>query len=402
MPPLPQHVQTRDAAPAADPPSGALRHPWDAEVARLQREVERWEARYRALTAAASLAVFACRDDGGVVEVNAGACTVLGRDAERVLGRRFGELVAPEDLPRADEEWEACTRRARGRSEVELRVLRPSGERRVLRASYATLAPGSPGSPAGGVQILARDVTEERAREEQLRRAERMAGVAPLLRGICHELNNPLTSIRSFAELLLLDRRPAEDREALEIVVREADRAARIVADLRVVAHQTQEDAGVRVLLDLEQPVRAALEAEAAALDELEVDLTLDFPAGLPQVWANPGQLAEAVAQLVANGWQAMRRQPRPRRLALRAYPCEAGVALRVQDSGPGIDPADLHRVFDPLFTTKEPGEGTGLGLSLVQSIVADHGGRVMAESRPGQGAAFTVELPVVEPMPAA
>jgi two-component system, NtrC family, sensor kinase len=399
MPPLLQPVQTPDVAPAADPSPGAPRHPRDDEVARLQREVERWEARYRALTAAASLAVFACRDDGGVVEVNAGACAVLGRDAERVLGRRFGELVAPEDLPRADQEWEACTRRARERSEVELRVLRPSGERRVLRASYAPLAPGS---PSGGVQILARDVTEERAREEQLRRAERMAGVAPLLRGICHELNNPLTSIRSFAELLLLDRRPAEDREALEIVVREADRAARIVADLRLVAHQTQAEAGARVLVDLGDPVRAALAAEAAALDGLEVDLTLDLPAGLPQVWANPGQLAEAVAQLVANGWQAMRRQPRPRRLALRAYRCETGVALRVQDSGPGIDPADLHRVFDPLFTTKEPGEGTGLGLCLVQSIVADHGGRVMAESRPGQGAAFTLELPVVEPVPAA
>src|SRR5690606_18257383 len=112
------------------------------------------------------------------------------------------------------------------RRETEIQIVRRSGERRLLQVRTSLRLDGM---GVEGIYLSARDITDEQAREVQLRRAERFANIAPLLGGVCHELNNPLTAIKSFAELLLLDDRTDEDREALEIVQREAARAARIV-----------------------------------------------------------------------------------------------------------------------------------------------------------------------------
>jgi CheY-like chemotaxis protein/two-component sensor histidine kinase len=236
----------------------------------------------------------------------------------------------------------------------------------------------------------------------QMRRGERMASIAPLLSGICHELNNPLTSIQSFAELLLLDERPAADREALEIMQREAHRAAAIVSDLRVVARRSQEVGSSRGLVDLNEVVETAVREHRDALGAVGAHVDCDLTPDLPAAWAVRAQIAQVVGHLLSNAEQAVRDASAERRITLRTFRSEHGVALAVTDTGPGIGPEHHDRIFDPFWTTRQAGEGAGLGLSLVHSIVADHEGRIRLDSAPGLGATFTIDLPFAERAPVA
>lgn len=251
---------------------------------------------------------------------------------------------------------------------------------------------------------IARDVTDQLLRDEQLRRAERLASLGTLVGGVAHELNNPLTAVMNFARLMLLDPRPPEDQEALDIIYRESERAARIVSDLRVLARRSQDPAATREGVDLNDVVRHVLrtrEHEQAAHD---VHVREELAAALPPVSGNRGALEQVVLNLVVNAEHALAGvPPRRRRLVVRTRASRTGVELRVSDTGPGIPAENLQRIFDAFFTTKPPGQGTGLGLSLVHSIVADHGGKIAVESNAGRGAAFVVDLPRMHgPRPAA
>lgn len=234
--------------------------------------------------------------------------------------------------------------------------------------------------------------------EAHLRRAERLASLATLLSGVAHELNNPLAAIKSFAQLLLLDPRPEEDREALEVVAREATRAAKIVADLRLVARQTQQSGGAREPVDLNDLVRHVLSRRGYTLQTHNVEVREELAPDLPPVLGDRDELEQVVRNLVLNAEHSVSAHPGERRLVLSTGVQGGRVLLRVADSGPGIPPEHLDRIFDPFWTTKEPGEGTGLGLSMVLGIVTEHGGEVRVESAPEKGAVFTVDLPQAGP----
>ncbi len=241
---------------------------------------------------------------------------------------------------------------------------------------------------------VSRDVSGEVSRESQLRRAERLASLGTLLGGVAHELNNPLAAIKSFAQLLLLDERPPEDQEALEVIEREAARAAKIVADLRLVARQTERSGGARDPVQVNDVVRSVLEIRGYTLQTHNVQVRTDLAHELPPVHADRGEMEQVVLNLVLNAEHSLAGHPGERRLIVRTRPSALGVSLQVVDSGPGIPEEHLERIFDPFWTTKEPGQGTGLGLSLVHGIVAEHGGEIRVDSELGRGAAFSVELP--------
>ncbi|MEX2583054.1 MAG: PAS domain S-box protein [Gemmatimonadota bacterium] len=243
---------------------------------------------------------------------------------------------------------------------------------------------------------ISHDATHEIDREERLRRAERLASLGTLIGGVAHELNNPLHAIRNFADLMLMDERNAEDREALEIMQREADRAARIVDDLRLFARQTQEKGEVsREAVDLNEVVQHVLKVRGYTLLSHGIRMREDLSEDLPKVWANRGEIEQILLNLIINAEQALEENgSEDRLLIVRTRQSRMGAAVHVVDNGPGIAPEHLERIFDPFFTTKPPGQGTGLGLSLVYSIVEEHGGDLRAESQPGRGAAFTLDLP--------
>jgi PAS domain S-box-containing protein len=241
---------------------------------------------------------------------------------------------------------------------------------------------------------IIRDATAEISREQHLRRVERLASVVTLVGGVAHELNNPLNSVLNFAQLLAMDEPDPERREDLETIRREADRMARVVSDLRQVARSVREERQEKTLVDLNEVITHVLKVQESRLRTSNILVEVELDGSRPQLLADRTQLEQMLMNLIANAEYAMAATSAEGRLSIRSLATESGVDVFVQDDGPGIATELLDRIFDPFYTTKSPGEGMGLGLSLVHSIVAALGGQIHVTSQPGLGTTFRVELP--------
>lgn len=346
--------------------------------------------------------------------------TWISSNILRVLGYSVADAVAPgwwaSNLHPDDQIDYQALRSAletTGRAEDEYRFRHADGTYRWLYEQLTHSRGGSGGTPtvvgswmditASKQQAHDLEIAEESGRELQLRRAERLASIGTLVGGVAHELNNPLTAIAGFIELMLAEPRSKDDAEALETMRREAERVAKIVSDLRILARESQDvRPRDRQPVDLNDIIRHVVKVRRYALETGNIDLNLDLAATLPPALGVPSELEQVVLNLVVNASQALETTQRPnRRLTVRSGATRTGVAFEVIDNGPGIPERDVERIFDPFFTTKSPGEGTGLGLSLVHSIVSEHAGRISVNSIEGRGTTFSVWLPLamaVEP----
>jgi signal transduction histidine kinase len=239
--------------------------------------------------------------------------------------------------------------------------------------------------------------------EQQLRQARHMEAVGTLAGGIAHDFNNILAAILGYSELVLAELPPhSRARANQEKVLRAAQRARKLIK--QILAFSQQGASKVR------RPVRlAAVVEEALALLQSSlpssVELHLDLQAPQAVVTADPTQLHQVIMNLCVNAAQAM--EPEGGRLsvglreeALRDHPTLPPgryLCLEVRDTGQGMDERDMAHIFEPYFTTKQPGHGTGLGLSVVHGIVQELGGAIQVSSTPGQGSCFRVYLPMEE-----
>ena len=231
-------------------------------------------------------------------------------------------------------------------------------------------------------------------RTEQLLQAEKLAAMGQLLASMAHELNNPLSVVNGHTFLL---RRAAKDgplADRAQKIGEAAERCTRIVNNFLALARRRPPE---RQQVKLDQVIQEAVELLAYELRVENVEVALNLVPDLPSLWADPHQLHQVVVNLMTNAHHAMRQTPPPRRITLttRFDPAEWRVSLAVADTGPGISPEIRSRIFQAFFTTKPPGQGTGLGLSLCQGIVENHGGTITVQSEPGHGAVFRIELPV-------
>ena len=233
--------------------------------------------------------------------------------------------------------------------------------------------------------------------QARLVQTEKLATMGQLLAGVAHELNNPLSVVLAHAAILGAVTAGGPLAARAEKIEQAAERCARIVKNFLSLARQRPPE---RQHVWLDQVIQEAVELLAYPLRVDNVDVRLDLADHLPTLWADPHQLHQVVVNLISNAQQAMRETPPPRRLTLttRFEPVRGRVSVAVADTGPGISPELQARIFEPFFTTKPPGEGTGLGLSLCQGIIEEHGGTIHIESQPGQGSVFVVDLPVVAP----
>ncbi len=235
--------------------------------------------------------------------------------------------------------------------------------------------------------------------QAQLLQAEKLSAIGQLVAGVAHELNNPLTSVIGFAQLLESEWRSGDARRPPEAmgndlrrIAEESGRAASIVRNLLAFARR---QTAARVPQDLTELVERVLSLRVYELRLNSIDLATEFEPDLPRVIADGGQLQQALLNLVLNAERAMRGRT-PRRLTVGArFDARAGaIELSVSDTGHGIDHQNLGRIFDPFFTTRDVGEGTGLGLSICYGIVRDHGGHIGVSSRVQVGTTFTILLP--------
>ena len=328
-------------------------------------------------------------ESGRVVFVNRAYTEILGIGSAAAAQEYLDGLVLDAE---AREQNEEILRATREQGEWSGLVWRPRMDdaRRVPLDLFVSAVE----VPQGGcIFTIVQDATDRLDRERHLRRAERLAGLGTLVGGVAHELNNPLTAIKGFSSLMLMDARTADDREALEVMKREADRAAQIVANLRRLARGTQEEDVPRERVDLNEVVRHVLQVRGYSLGTHNIGVVSELDPELPPILGDRGQMEQVLLNLVVNAEQALAGRPEPR-LVLRTLRCERGVSVHVTDNGPGIPARELERIFDPFFTTKAPGEGMGLGLALVHGMVADHGGRVHVDSEAGEGTTFRIDFP--------
>ena len=241
----------------------------------------------------------------------------------------------------------------------------------------------------------ARLVSERRELQAQLLEAEKISALGVLVAGVAHELNNPLTSVLGYAELLGAGEADPRRREKLSQLAAQGRRAAEIVHKLGLFARMGE---GEKRPVDLNVIVNHVLDVRAGGLSARGIEVVRRLEPALPEVPADVAQLQQVLLQLLANAERALEPVEHGRRIVIETKAHHGTVRLTVSDNGPGVPPASIDRIFLPFYTTKEVGTGPGLGLSICYGIVKGHGGRIRVESPPGRGAAFVIDLPVAAP----
>jgi PAS domain S-box-containing protein len=340
--------------------------------------------RWKQIIDALPLPVVTLSAQGVIVDANRAAGGMKGG----AIGRNFREFIAPADAARLEGAIEQAGRGESSRLEIGY-----WGLDGAFHNAEVTVAPCPEGSePAVAVAIL-RDTAAEREARRELVQLAKLAAVGELLAGISHELNNPLTAVIAYAELLAAQQDlPEELRDDLADLRRQALRAAKLVKQLLAFVRQSEP---IHVPVDLNAIVRDTVSLREGAIKRAGIEVELDL-AEVPLVQGDQFRLQQLVLNLLTNAEYAAIHGKRPRAIRISTRPIPQGVELEVRDSGDGI-PEDLFpRLFDPFVTTKRAGEGTGLGLAIAKQVAVEHGGNISASNAPDGGAVFKLVLPAL------
>jgi two-component system NtrC family sensor kinase len=343
----------------------------------VRRSKEEWETAFNAL--AEGIAVVG--PSGAVLRANRALAALAQAPETELVGRDFCEMLVGTSEPVAG----LIASAYRGERTTPL-VVRLEHTQRVLRLAAAPLEPGR-------VVVLVEDVTEQRLLEAQLIQNDKMASIGQLVSGVAHELNNPLTSIAGLAELLLEREIPDLTRGHLGVIRDQAERAGRIVRNLLTFARKGVPE---QTAVDLNEVLNSTTLLIMYDLQRHGIELETALSPEPVLVRGDQYELQQVLLNLVTNAVQAVSTLPpgRSRRIVLVTERHDGDAVLRVRDSGAGVPPHLIPHLFTPFFTTKAPGEGTGLGLSLSYGLVKAHGGLLAYEARPQGGAEFRITLP--------
>jgi PAS domain S-box-containing protein len=332
--------------------------------------------------------------DYRIENINNSGLALIGKSREKVTGRKCYRVIHGENKP-----TEYCPFR---------RVLETKKVESVERynesfGKYFSLK----SAPIFGENreitkfvYLMTDITErvraeekERQMQQELSLTSRLASIGEMAAGTAHEINNPLTGIIGFAQMLAQMDVPKDIKEAVEVINDGAQRVAGIVDKLLTFARRNRPN---KEYVDINSIVRGVVGMRSYEMRTNNIEVTTNFASDLPWTVANVGQLQQVFLNIIINAEQAMSEVGEMGKISIRTERADGNIKVSVADNGPGITADNLDRIFDPFFTTKYAEGGTGLGLSVSYGIINEHGGRIYAKSELGEGATFVVELPVV------
>ena len=365
----------------------------NVELASALEQSQAREERWRTIVSTDPECVKTVSPDGYLMEMNpAGLAMLSATTLEQVQARPLLEWIAPEHRDGFRDLHQKVMSGQNG--ELEFEVIGLTGERRWLRTTATPLRDCH--GVITAVLGISRDITGQRELEAQLRHVQKMEAIGQLAGGIAHDFNNILTIIQGFALTLLEeDVDAASRRTATQYIVEASERAADLTRQLLAFGRRQVMQARDVELNDL---VTSLAKMVRRVLGE-DIDLQLQLSAKPVAIHADPGLIDQVLMNLVINARDAMPSGGTLRVQTLaRTWPTGEQAVIRVADTGVGIPPDRLSRIFDPFYTTKEAGKGSGLGLATAFGIVAQHGGRIEVASTVGKGTTFEVILPAIAP----
>ena len=364
----------------------------ETEIARRKQAEEKLrqsEKKYRTLfETSADGILIADMETRQFQYANPAMCRMLGYTEEELRTMDMANIHPKDDLQRVVAEFEA---QARGNKTLapDIPCLRKDGT--IVYADINTVNIIVDGRKCNAGFF--RDITERKQAEQQALVNAKLASVGELVSGVAHEINNPLTGIIGYAQLLT-ERQdvPSYVKEDLQKIYEESKRTVRIVQNLLRFARQYKSE---KNLVDINELLERTLELEAYQLMTGNIQLSTKLATDIPLILADYNQLQQVILNIVTNAHQSIDTIKRKGKITVTTETIEDYVRIYIADNGPGIPMDDITRIFDPFFTTKPAGSGSGLGLSICHGIITEHGGKIYAESIPGQGTTFIIELPV-------
>ena len=367
------------------------------------------ESKFRGIVEQSYDGIILTDEQGTIIEWNQSEEQITGVKRADAVGRPFwdvmaglapGEVATPELFEQAKVRFSELlkTGRASWLSRVqEATIQRTDGTRCVVEELVFPIKKDK-GLVIGAI---CRDVTEQKEAETERRELEqkaqlasRLATVGEMASGISHEINNPLTGVIGYAQLLMQRQDiPEEAKKDLKVINDGGQRVAGIVNKMLTFARQHKPQRDYVSINDL---IANTLDLRAYELKTHNIELITHLDPELPATIADGGQLQQVFLNLIINAETEMDLAHGKGKLSIKTEKIDDTIRISFKDDGSGIAKENMDKIFNPFFTTREVGEGTGLGLSMCHGIIAEHNGRIYAESKLGKGATFVVELPIV------
>ena len=371
---------------------GRVEHYFDITKRKmLEEKLEDSEKKYRELFQGSPDAIAQIDKEGRFLTANATVGESLGVPLEELIGKTFFEVM-PQDV-------------AQRRLQMVIKALDKGQKQifedeRVGKCFNNIVVPIKVPGQKDTVQVIARDITERKQAEverneleQRAQLASHLATVGEMASGIAHEINNPLTSVIGFAQLLMQEDVPEDTKEYARIINDGAQRVANIVKRLLTFARQQKLE---RTYIDINQIIETTLQLRAYEMETNNIEVITHLDPDLPWTTADASQLQQVFLNIIMNAENEMGKAHGRGKLWIKTEAIDNTIRISFKDDGPGVARENLGRLFDPFFTTRSVGEGTGLGLSICHGIIAEHNGRLYVKSKPGKGATFIVELPII------
>jgi PAS domain S-box-containing protein len=349
------------------------------------------EERYRTIMEDMEEGYYEADLTGNITFVNDSMSRILGYENGEMIGTNYCSYVGGDESRQIYKDVNSVYRTRKPAKWFSWEFLTKSGETRFIEASVAPRLNAQ--GEVIGFRGIFNDVTERKAIEQQVLMTSKLASIGELASGVAHELNNPLTGVIGYAQLLIDSKDvPQEVKSDLNKVYQESQRAAKIVQNLLSFARRRKPE---KRYFDANELIQKTLELRSYELKTSNIKVCANLEPKLPEIKADYYQIQQVILNIVINAEQALTETGRRGKIAVTTSVIKDHIRISIADNGPGIPKENISRIFDPFFTTKEVGKGTGLGLSVCHGIVAAHGGNIYAESEEGKGAEFIIDLPI-------
>lgn len=328
---------------------------------------------------------------GRIINWNGALESIYGLPRTEAIGKRITEVFEPEMLDALKD----LMSRSRFMPREPVNVYKfhaRAADGRELKLNISLAPLHSKTEEVEGTLVAIEDVTERVRLEDQLQQSDKLSSIGLLAAGVAHEVNTPLTGISSYAQMLMQQVPETDPRHALlEKIYRQTSRASAIVNNLLNFSRVTDARFGD---VDVNRVLDDTIQLLEAQLRNTNIKVLRNYAEDLPHAPGSAPKLQQVFMNLIVNARDAM---PEGGRLEISTEAADQAVIISFRDTGVGISPENLARIYDPFFTTKLIGEGTGLGLAVSYGIIQDHGGHIAVESKPGAGSVFQITLPRID-----